>query len=350
MTLSQTLTDKSAFPNYQLSDLELTQIDIILNELKSQYDSIERSDFQNACSIASAGLPFELKKYLTEIASNLRTEGFYVISGFQINDAQIGPTPSHWDAPWGNHSYSREEIFQCLISAYIGSTFGWRTQENGRFLRHIVPIEQDKDEQLGGSSSTPLLWHTEEAFHPGRADYMTLMCYRNTEQAETLLTNVRALKLSEKTRRILSEERFMIEPDKSHLPENNVSEQWKMRAEQFNKIYDLLSKPRKCAVLHGTEEYPMMVVDQAFMSPCEGDAIAAAALDEFHAALDEAVTRLVMQSGDLVIIDNLATAHGRSVYKPNYGPKARWMRRVNIRNGRRAYWNYMESNNSRAMI
>ena len=294
-------------------------------------------------------MPSQLRKYLIGIASNLRNEGYYIISGFQIDEDKIGDSPVHWDVPWDNPPYLKEEIFQCLISSAIGSLFGWRTQENGRFLRHIVPIKRDENEQLGGSSKASLVWHTEEAFHPGRADYFTLMCYRNTEDVETLFVNINQLDLDETTKHILHQDRFLISPDQSHMPCNNISNQWRMQSEQFNRIKKMLKEPLKCPVLYGTKEHPMMTVDQAFMYVPDEDQEARIVLDRFYEALDRKAVRIVMSPGDIVIIDNLATAHARASYDPHYGPKQRWMRRVNIRNGRRSYLNYSEYNNSYIM-
>ena len=334
---------------FQIDKSSLEAIDLIIQRLSASFLSIENKQFQKACALEVCNFPIQLREYLVEISSNLRNEGYYIFSGFQINDEKIGDSPVHWDAPWDNPPYLREEIFQCLISSAIGSLFGWRTQENGRLLRHIVPIKSDENEQLGGSSKTSLVWHTEEAFHPGKAEYFTLMCYRNIECVETLFVNINQLDLDKTTTNILRQNRFLISPDQSHLPHNNISNHWRMRSKQFNGIKTMLREPSKCPVLYGTREYPMMTVDQAFMYVPDNDQVAKIALDRFHEVLDRKASRIVMHPGDIVIVDNLATAHARSSYSPHYGPKQRWMRRVNIRNGRRAYLNYAEYSNSHIM-
>lgn len=93
----------------------------------------------------------------------------------------------------------------------------------------------------------------------------------------------------------------------------------------------------------------MMTVDKAFMYVNDEDHCAKIALEKFYEVLDKKAVKIVMDPGDIIIIDNLATAHARAPYKPNYGSKHRWMRRVNIRNGRRAYMNYVEYDNSHIM-
>lgn len=334
---------------FTLTSSMRTSIDHIIQRLSSQYSSIEDLNFQRACIREACNLPKLLREYLAEISSNVLADGYFVISGFETDDDQIGDTPSHWDAAWDNPPYLREEIYQCLISISIGTLFGWRTQENGRYLRHIVPIKKDENEQLGGGSKIPLFWHTEEAFHPGRADYLSLMCYRNTEQVLTLFANINNLNLDDKTKKILHQERFFIEPDKSHTPQQNISDHWQMQNTQFTKIQKMLSHPKKYPVLYGTNAHPMMLVDQAFMYVEDGDMEAFNALDKFHRELDKNAIQICLKPGEIVIIDNLSTAHARVSYIPNYGPKQRWMRRVNIRNGRRAFLDYAEYLNDTIM-
>jgi len=58
----------------------------------------------------------------------------------------------------------------------FGEIFGWHTQENGRFFRHVIPNRKDEGEQLGSGSSVDLEWHNEESFNPPRADWIALKC------------------------------------------------------------------------------------------------------------------------------------------------------------------------------
>ncbi|MBA2729008.1 MAG: TauD/TfdA family dioxygenase [Parachlamydiaceae bacterium] len=252
------------------------------------------------------------------------------VKGFSIDDEMIGPTPAKWDAPWSHAKSFREEIYQCLISSCLGDIFGWLTQENGRFIRHIVPIEKDKNEQLGGSSNVILLWHIEEAFHPYRADLMSIMCYRNEEQASTNICSLHDLDIPEKYRQVLSEPRFIIQPDKSHTIENNISSQWNLSEAHFSKIRSFIENPIPVAALKGKPGFEHLLVDEAFMEAVEGDLEAKEVLEWFFAHMNEKKTQVIAAPGDILLIDNRITVHGRSPYKPNYGPKARWLRRINI--------------------
>ncbi|MGB8817403.1 MAG: TauD/TfdA family dioxygenase [Rhizobiaceae bacterium] len=335
---------------YILSSKELSQIEVVLTELAARFSTIESEETALACEVAATRLPAGLLSMLKIVASGYARSGYVLIRGFEVDDEAIGDSPQHWDQPWHDRPYLREELFQVLLSSAIGGVFGWRTQENGRFLRHIVPIESVKNEQLGGSSATTLMWHTEEAFHTGRADFFTLMCYRNREQATTNIACVDDLDLPETTLNILRKPRFTILPDKSHTPVENTSEQWKLNAEAFSAIEEMMNNPQPVPLIYGRNDMPMMRVDQAFVSTVDGDEEAAAALSELHAALDRAAIPLQMEPGDIVLLDNLRVAHGRSIYVPDYGKKHRWMRRVNIANGRRINFGLRDSKKIRVML
>lgn len=313
-----------------LNTEECNQIESIIAFLQSKYTSAESQELATECYLLASELPMRLRKCFNDFRNQRISGGYLLVDGFSIDDESIGPTPAHWDAPWDNPKSLREEIYQSLISSCLGDIFGWLTQENGRFIRHIVPVEKDKNEQLGGSSNVTLLWHIEEAFHPYRADMMSIMCYRNDEQATTNICSLCDLDIPSHYRAILSQPRYIIQPDKSHSMENNISSQWVLNKEHFAKIRSFIDNPTPIAVLHGKPGDEHLIVDEAFMEPLEGDQEAKEALEWLYQHMNERKTAIVAKPGDLLLIDNRITVHGRSPYKPNYGPKARWMRRINI--------------------
>jgi Fe(II)/alpha-ketoglutarate-dependent arginine beta-hydroxylase len=335
---------------FLLTSEELPCIEGLVSELRSSFNTIESEQFASECEVAASELPRRLRAHLSQIRSGQFRGGFFQISGFIVDDNCLGPSPVHWDVAWFEQPYLREEIYQCLISSAIGGLIGWRTRENGRFLQHVVPIESDKYEQLGGSSATPLLLHTEDAFHPARADHFTLMCYRNNEAAVTYLAVVDELELDADTIAVLRQSRFLIEPDKSHLPKNNVSGHLMPDHNRYDRVKALIENPEPCALIYGSSSRPMMRVDQPFTRVAEGDDEAQRALTLLHNEMERKSHAVILKSGDLLIVDNLTAAHGRSVYKPDYGPKHRWLRRVNIRNGRRAHDEFLEPGSLSVMV
>jgi Fe(II)/alpha-ketoglutarate-dependent arginine beta-hydroxylase len=313
-----------------LNEEDLNAIERLIDQLKTQFSHIEQEKFADECALKAHELPLRLRKLLSDFRSRRIDAGYLLLQGFPLDDEAIGATPSHWDVEWENQKTLREEIFQSLISSCLGEIFGWRTQENGRYLRHIVPIEKEKEEQLGGSSKVVLLWHVEEAFHPQRADLMSIMCYRNEEGADTNICATSNLDIPQHYWDILSQPRFTILPDKSHMPENNQSKHWKLSDYHFKKITSFLENPQPVSVFEGMRSQENLLIDEAFMEALPGDEEAKEALHWLFGHMNEKKIAIRMKPGDLLLIDNRMTAHGRSPYVPNYGPKARWLRRINI--------------------
>ena len=315
---------------YELSDDEVTGITEVAQELISHHDSVESARFAHDCALASQELPRSLRALALRYRQLELPCSVLLLRGMPVDDARIGPSPAHWDAPWRNPASLLEEAMQCAMTSLLGEMFGWRTQENGRFLRHIVPIEKDRAQQLGGSSSVTLVWHNEEAFHEHRADFLSLLCYRNDERAQTIFCGIDEIEIPDDMWRVLSTPRFTIVPDKSHLPEQNVSEQWRLDDHVFERIRRMHENPEPVPALSGSRAHPWLRVDEAFMAPLPGDRAAQRALRWLIDACYAHQTSVVMQPGDMVWIDNKRAVHGRTVYQPNYGPRQRWLRRVNV--------------------
>jgi len=320
----------SSIYRHRLSPLEWSAIARIVDELEQSFGSVETPEFADACSLSAQQLPRSLRELAHRFKYLHLPCGAVLLSGVPVDDERIGPSPAHWDAPWRNPPNLREEIAQCLISAALGDIFGWRTQENGRFLRHIVPIDKERNEQLGGSSSTTLVWHNEEAFHVLRCDFLSIFCYRNEERAETILSYIGDLHIPDDKWAVLAAPRFVILPDKSHLPDQNISEHWRLDDHAFEHIRRMHADPQPVPALSGAREQPFIQVDEAFMQALPGDHEAAEALDWLLRQFDAHKSAVIMQPGDMLWIDNKRAVHGRSVYQPNYGPRHRWLRRVNL--------------------
>lgn len=341
---------KSSIHTHRVTDAEQRGIDTTVDKLARHFGSIESVDFADACSLAAQEMPRHLRELAHRFKYLQLDCGAVLLQGLRIDDRRIGPSPSHWDAPWRNPPTLREEIMQCLLAALLGEIFGWRTQENGRFLRHIVPIESERDEQLGGSSASTLVWHNEEAFHSHRCDFLALLCYRNDEHAETILSCIDDIEIDDHHWEVLSAPRFIVLPDKSHLPEQNVSAHWRLDDAAFEHIRRMYADPKPVPVLSGARNRPFIQVDEAFMQALPDDEEARAAYAWLIAEFTHQQSVVVMSPGDMLWIDNKRAVHGRAVYKPNYGPRQRWLRRVNVTLSLRDSLPYRESPEARQIV
>ncbi|WP_035053978.1 TauD/TfdA family dioxygenase [Andreprevotia chitinilytica] len=316
--------------DHHLTAHEIDGLDTTAALLRARFDSVETPEFAAACALAAHDLPYSLRELAYRFKQLELPCGVVRLRGIPVDDTNIGPSPAHWDAAWVNPPSLLEEIRQCLLTALLGDLFGWRTQENGRFLRHIVPVKKDAGEQLGGSSKVTLVWHNEEAFHQYRCDFLSIMCYRNEEAAETLLCCIDDIDIPDAQWQVLSAPRFQILPDTSHLPEQNVSSHWRLDDGAFARIRQMHLDPQPVPVLTGARNRPFIQVDEAYMRARAGDTEAADALAWLIDAFYQQRSSVVMQPGDLIWVDNKRTVHGRAIYQPNYGPRQRWLRRVNV--------------------
>jgi Fe(II)/alpha-ketoglutarate-dependent arginine beta-hydroxylase len=224
-----------------------------------------------------------------------------------------------------------------LYASQLGDLFAWSTQQHGRVVHDLFPIAGDGRKQLGSGSDGLLWWHTEDAFHPHRCDYLGLFCLRNSNQvATTIGSNSAVASIDPRFVQILFESRFTILPDESHLEAqppavpglggDGSSDAALRRA--YAKMQALNAKPPAVAALFGDPAAPYLRVDPFFMKALDDEA--ARALDALTRAIDEHLCDLVVQPGEACFIDNFRAVHGRRPFKANYDGTDRWLKRVNI--------------------
>ena len=196
------------------------------------------------------------------------------------------------------------------IATLLGEPVGYRPELGGRLVQNLVPTRANQDRQTSTSSSVPLLFHTETAFHPYRPAYLVLLCLRGDPAADTTLASIHEVwpHLSLRTREVLFEARFRTAIDESFL----------------NGYDNELGAP--IAVLCGDRANPTMVFDEDLMVGTDADA--SAALAELGAATGACHARLNLRAGDLLVIDNARAVHGRSPYTPRFDGTDRWLQRT----------------------
>ncbi|MDR3084443.1 MAG: TauD/TfdA family dioxygenase, partial [Streptomyces sp.] len=125
---------------------------------------------------------------------------------------------------------------------------------------------------------------------------------------------------------VLFEQRFIIRPDESHFSKNNSGTD----AETFEDIEKMQSDPERVAVLFGLPGQPYVRADPYFMDVPEGDDQAHSALKALCTAMDEAMSDLVLESGDFCFLDNFRVVHGRKPFTARHDGTDRWLKRINV--------------------
>ncbi|MEW2289593.1 guanitoxin biosynthesis L-enduracididine beta-hydroxylase GntD [Streptomyces sp. NPDC047841] len=316
-----------------LTDADRALVDALLEELLAEEPATDEQ-LLDAVALRAQEMPRTLRARLNAFRLK-EPSGGCVISGFQVDDAAIGATPAQWGEADDDGRTRREDMFLLMCASLLGDPIAWATQQDGRLLHDVVPIKGHEHAQLNSSTAEPLTWHTEDAFHPYRAEYVGLLCLRNPDAVQTTYALFDDLELDEETRRVLAGPRYVIRPDNSHQPENRTARS-RLQApadlveRSARRIDRLNTAPEKVPVLFGDPRTPYGRLDPYFMDRTDDDPEAAAAFEALVEQIDAKLTGIALRPGDVLFIDNYKAVHGRNPYQARYDGHDRWLRRVNV--------------------
>jgi Fe(II)/alpha-ketoglutarate-dependent arginine beta-hydroxylase len=314
-----------------LNEEEKSAIVELLRELAGRFKSTEDPAFLAQAPVFAHELPRRVRLTLNELRLYEPTSAVCRIAGYPIRDEEIGPTPSHWKNRQKHCVPLKEEMLLVLLSSLLGDPIAWATQQDGAVVHDIAPIQAHENEQLGSGSAEELTWHTEDAFHPFRGDYIAMMCLRNADRVPTTFAPIDASGLPPECVSLLFEPHYTIRPDESHLLKNRVDPvdgQVPVGA-AHGRIEEMDSRPEKIALFMGSPESPYCRIDPYFMDPPELPA-AREALDMLIRHIDSLLEDMVLEAGEFCFIDNFKAVHGRRPFKARFDGTDRWLKRVNV--------------------
>jgi enduracididine beta-hydroxylase len=320
---------------YTLNSDEISKINDLSAALVKNHSSVESPDFLSSINIHAHDLPLGLRKFLNDFRLSDEDSDFALVSGFPVNDEAIGLTPAHWDHRQDVSPTLKEEIYAMLLGTHVADVFGWATQQGGYICHDLLPVKGLEMEQTGASSKCLLEWHTEDAFHPYRGDYVQLLCLRNPDQTATTIGSLDLSLLSENVIKVLFEPRFAFKPDLSHTPEfRGRVEYWRQGNQDFlQESYTGMNKanqqPPKVPILSGRRDAPYICIDPVFMERPD-DNTGAHAFEALKKALDTNLLDVALSAGDVVFVDNSRVIHGRRAFTPRYDGADRWLKRFNL--------------------
>jgi Fe(II)/alpha-ketoglutarate-dependent arginine beta-hydroxylase len=309
----------------EIGAAELIAVEKLLDELEADFPALVQEEALHRATVLAHELPTRIRTALNEFRLE-RMSGVLCISGYVVDQDRVGPTLAHWRDRVDPSPALREELLLLLFGSLLGDPFGWATQQNGRLVHDVIPIRGHENEQLGSSSESLLTWHTEDAFHTLRGDFLTFACLRNPYGAVTTVGYVDSLDLPESVKAVLFEERFIILPDESHLAKNNFV----TGADAFENVQEMQRSPDFVAVLFGDPDQPYVRADPYFMAVKDGDEEARSALDYLAKEMDAQMFDLKLESGDFCFLDNFRVVHGRKPFNPRHDGTDRWLKRVNV--------------------
>jgi len=315
-----------------LSADDAASIDAIIAELASKHDTVEDADFLREVAVAAHSMPRSLREKLVRFRLQ-ENWPVCVIRGFPIDDDAIGKTPSHWKDR--NSAATRREDFYLMLCCHVlGDAVAWATEQAGRMIHEVLPIAGNDGGQLG-TSTDPLDWHTEDAFHPERMDYVALLCLRNQDHVATTFAYVDDLALDASTREILSRPAYPYQPDEGNRADRELSpDETGLVADLITSSHAAVQKmyhePELVQALFGGPSKPYLRVHPYYIASFGDDGVASEAFEKLKGAVSDSLQDVVLQPGDLLVIDNFRSVHGRRKIPGHYDGTDRWLKRAFI--------------------
>jgi Fe(II)/alpha-ketoglutarate-dependent arginine beta-hydroxylase len=306
----------------------------MLSDLTKAYETIEDPELVRRAPVLARLLPTHLVEFLEAYRFG-EPSALCLVSGLLVEESLLGATPTHWRGSEHASPAFRQEIFFLLCASVLGDVFGWATQQDGRIMHDVLPIKGHEHYEIGSNSLQHLSWHTEDAFHPCRGDYVALMCLKNPDQVATVVCDAADLDWSTLDVDTLFEPEFTQMPDNSHRPENATESTGdpiidRLRARSFALIQSWNEDPVKRPVLFGDRHDPYMALDPYHMKTDGWPERSLMAFRSLCERIEEKMRDVVLRPGDCVFIDNFRAVHGRKSFRARYDGSDRWLKRLNI--------------------
>jgi L-asparagine oxygenase len=265
-------------------------------------------DAGDAPDIDSGRVSPGLRAFLTRFATDTPGPGVALVRGIALGDLPATPDVRTTGYLAG-HATTGNLL---LVAELLGSPIGYADEKDGALVHEVHPV-RGEEQRIENSGSTTFGFHTENVHHPLRPDFLGLLCLRQDHDrvGTTRVSSMReaAGDLSSHTLRVLRSTRF-----RSHYPTSFATGAGNRRP---------ASDPHP--VLFGTapQHFLRFNVHNTYAFDDEGSA----ALAELAAALDRHCRQILLEPGDLILIDNHVAVHGRSAFTPRYDGHDRWLRR-----------------------
>jgi L-asparagine oxygenase len=299
--------------SFSLNEEEITSIIATSGRIAEHWSSVEDPGFLSRAFVCAADLPLRLRIFLEEFRLSEDTAAC-IISGFPVNDDQIGPSPVELQYRRIKMPYELGlEFIAALFSSLLGDVFGWRSQHSGVLVHDLSPVPENEEMQFGTGSRQYLKWHTEDAFDPCRAEFVAFFCLRNPDNVMSTIGTLDVSHLSDEQRALLSAPVFTFQPDASYL----IGDE------------EPAAHAERGSILYGNLADPYLRLDPTYMEWSQDEQTNQAVRSAIE-LIDADLLSIALQPGDYLAINNKLTVHGRTGFSPRYDGTDRWTKRLNI--------------------
>jgi L-asparagine oxygenase len=303
-----------AVAEYKLSSSDIEHVSALACSLGELARSIDDGRFLAHVAVWANELPRGLRLFMEDFRTTDRSPAC-LVRGYPVHEARIGPSPLVYNRQRDKSADEIQlELAAALLGSCLGDIFGWRLQHGGSIIHDLAPRPEHEGLGFGTGSLQHINWHTEDAFHPCRADYVALFCVRNSGETATTIGFLDHELLSDRERQVLCAPLFAFRPDPSYLIAGA----------------DPVPGADQGSILYGDPADPYLRFDQDYVDwPSDLDGVSEA-VEALRHAIDGNLIHLPLRPGDFLVLDNQRAVHGRSSFTPAYRGKDRWLKRLNI--------------------
>ncbi|MFJ3876697.1 TauD/TfdA family dioxygenase [Streptomyces sp. NPDC090077] len=253
-------------------------------------------------------VPHALRTALTDFRDGASDSGYLLVKG--VSTGQLPDTPQEY----GSRALAGHPTNGTLALAaeLLGGLIGYADEKGGDLFHDVHPV-RGEEHRMENSGSVAFDFHTENVHHPLRPDHLGLLSLRRGHE-RTTATRVASVRRA--------------------LPHLTQAEAATLRELRFESLFPTSFTRGSCGerpatgrhrVLFGAPGRESFRYDS--FNTGAADPEAARALRALAEALEAVCTEVVLEPGDLLLVDNHTAAHGRSAFTPRYDGQDRWLRR-----------------------
>ena len=256
-----------------------------------------------------------------EISSHIRErvarQGYAIVSGFPVDESKPDtPLTKVLDVPTGNSITEKALIY---LSSLFGTPHAYEQENSGRYIHNLYPVKGDETIASGTGSEVDLEFHTEIAFDDNKPDYLLLTAVRSRaeQNVPTTLVNVPDVlaQLSEEEINLLQEKIYFVRAPYSFSGGDDIY--YRRSLADFSNGRSYCFNFNRGVVHCGTPE-------------------AKALFEKLRGLFNEYASEALLSPGSALIIDNNQMLHGRSLFKPVFDGKDRWLQRLYVKKNQEA--------------
>lgn len=263
--------------------------------------------YMHQSKLLSEYLPDNLKEKIRDLKNENLKDDILLIRNFPV-DKDI-KTPENNTYFYGEHTHLSK--CQAIINEFIGEMVSYEAEASGRLFQDMVPNKKLINTQTSLGSKTELELHTEQAFSELRPDYLCLSCLKGDKSAKTYYLH------------------------KDQITENLTEEEIELcRKKLWNIGVDLSFIMNGC---HSDTRGPVSILqnDELVFDQDLMDGINDKAKQIINKIIDIYYKHrkyVVLEPGDMLLINNKKLVHGRSSFNPKFDGNDRFIIRSFIMN------------------